>query len=963
MVRKLSLAIALAIGIVPFGANALGLGDIHLKSALNQHFSGDINLLSVTADEIPDIKVRLASQDAFQRAGVDRPFLLTKLRFKPVAMDDGSFAVKVSSLEPIREPFLNFLIEVNWPKGKLVREYTVLLDPPVTLDRKPAPVKTVSAGTQQPVARQTAAPTQARTAAVAPKDLAWAGSGSSQPDSEPAVVEAEAAPGEYGPVQKNDTLWGVAKKTRHQDATMEQMMISLFQANPQAFIKNNINNLKTGQVLRVPSRDEVLGLTKREAQTVYREHLNEWRAGRKPAVMEESAIAQTESAQAVTGEVAEEAQAPRAELKIASARPEGSGAAGSGDSKDKEQVLDQLKQDLLASQEERQSVIREGEELRTRVDDLESQLEDLQRLLTLKNEQFAQLQAAVAGQVEAEEEVIATAEDAVEAVAETAAVAEPAPEEVEAEPKVTAQQPAVEPEPVVVPEPVVENAKPVAAPVAVEKPQVAAKPKEKSLIDKVLTDPTLLGVIVAVVVVLLALLWVIISRRKSGSSDFQESILISTLDDADSEQLPGDRVEPGSHSAEETSFLSDFSPSDIDALQDETGEVDPLAEADVYIAYGRYQQAEELIRQAIEKTPERSELKYKLFEILFATKDKAGFIELAESASVEGLDQKESVSWGKVMAMGSQLAAGHSLFTGAGESSLESEMVDERDSLKDELFPDQGVGLDEPTTDLVNNEDLDDLDLETLTDLGDLDQLPLDEDSIESDAIDDDSLELDLSELDTIADDADMDDLGLNLGDLGEIDQNAIGEESAGTGTVDGDSINLDIDLGDLGSAEEEADLDGLDFDLGDLGGEVVSADETVLTIEDTLESAEIGELEVDKDLTVADFGDDVRFELPEEDLQDELEGQAFNLDSDSTLATLGEDESASALDQITEVDSSLDHESDEVTDEVNTKMDLARAYIDMGDEEGARSILEEVLGEGNEGQQQEARELQEKLS
>ncbi len=156
MVRKLSLAIALAIGIVPFGANALGLGDIHLKSALNQHFSGDINLLSVTADEIPDIKVRLASQDAFQRAGIDRPFLLTKLRFKPVAMDDGSFAVKVSSLEPIREPFLNFLIEVNWPKGKLVREYTVLLDPPVTLDRKPALVKTVSAG----AARQTAAPTK-----------------------------------------------------------------------------------------------------------------------------------------------------------------------------------------------------------------------------------------------------------------------------------------------------------------------------------------------------------------------------------------------------------------------------------------------------------------------------------------------------------------------------------------------------------------------------------------------------------------------------------------------------------------------------------------------------------------------------------------------------------------------------------------------------------------------------------
>ncbi len=150
MVRKLSLAIAFVLGIAPFGAYALGLGDIHLKSALNQHFSGDINLLSVNADEIQDIKVGLAPRDDYQRAGIDRPYLLTKLRFKPTALEDGSFAIRITSLEPIREPFLNFLIEVNWPKGKLVREYTVLLDPPATLDRRPTPVKTVSAGTSQP---------------------------------------------------------------------------------------------------------------------------------------------------------------------------------------------------------------------------------------------------------------------------------------------------------------------------------------------------------------------------------------------------------------------------------------------------------------------------------------------------------------------------------------------------------------------------------------------------------------------------------------------------------------------------------------------------------------------------------------------------------------------------------------------------------------------------------------------
>ncbi len=155
----------------------------------------------------------------------------------------------------------------------------------------------------------------------------------------------------------------------------------------------------------MPSRDEVLGLSRGEASTVYREHLNEWQAGRKPVDTAETLSVAAEAPQETVAEVvAQEPQEPQAELKIVSARPEGSGEAGSGDSDEKEQVLDQLKQDLLASQEERESALQEGEELRSRVDDLELQLDDLQRLLTLKNEQFAQMQAAVAAQVDAERE-------------------------------------------------------------------------------------------------------------------------------------------------------------------------------------------------------------------------------------------------------------------------------------------------------------------------------------------------------------------------------------------------------------------------------------------------------------------------------------------------------------------------------------------------------------------------------
>ena len=140
MIRKLSLAVAVATALSPMGAWALGLGEIHPHSALNQSFNADIDLLSVDQQEVQDVRVELASQDAFDKAGIERPFYLSGLKFKPMLTSSGKPVIEITSDDPIREPFLNFLLEVNWPKGRLVREYTVLLDPPVTLNRAPQPV-------------------------------------------------------------------------------------------------------------------------------------------------------------------------------------------------------------------------------------------------------------------------------------------------------------------------------------------------------------------------------------------------------------------------------------------------------------------------------------------------------------------------------------------------------------------------------------------------------------------------------------------------------------------------------------------------------------------------------------------------------------------------------------------------------------------------------------------------------
>ncbi len=285
MVRKLSLAIAVALGVSSFGVNALGLGTLHSKSALNEYFNADIELLSLGKGELDDIKVGLAPAEAFRNAGIERPFYLSQLKFKPMRLPDGRSVIRVTSRDPVREPFLDFLVEVNWPKGRLLREYTVLLDPPVTLARRPAAVASPEAAARQPVTRTT----------------------TSQPAPQAPAAVANAEAGEYGPTRRNDTLWSIASRVRHPGVTQEQMMMALFQNNPDAFIGRDINKLRIGEILRVPSREETLTLTAAEARQAFRRQLNEWRAA--PAA---EAVA---SAPAPAAPVAETAPVPEAELK------------------------------------------------------------------------------------------------------------------------------------------------------------------------------------------------------------------------------------------------------------------------------------------------------------------------------------------------------------------------------------------------------------------------------------------------------------------------------------------------------------------------------------------------------------------------------------------------------------------------------------------------------------------------
>ncbi len=997
MVRKLALLLISAALCAPGGAFALGLGEIHLKSALNQTFDAKIDLLSVKPDELDGIKVTLATPEAFERAGVDRLFILTKLRYEPGLDEEGRPVIHVTSRQAIREPFLNFLVEVNWAKGRLVREYTVLLDPPVTLDRQPAAVTAPAmvraepaAGRVQPPAPERPGPVPQRVAPVAE-----------------ARSSAYPAAGTYGPVTANESLWGIASKTKPEGATVEQMMMALQRKNPQAFAKQNINNLKRGSILRMPTQEEIDLLSVHEARAEFRNQVAEWKADRAAAVAasragDASGVATEEAATPV----------PDGKLELASARPEGEGEGGGSEGDGTEEITARLENELILAREQLESAKQEREDLSAQVSQLESQLADLESLLVVRNEQLARLQGelsrsrmetapetgdeppaaeAVAGEEEIELEMAADDGEELEII-DTEGEGSGA-EEI----AFTDQQPA-QPEQV-----------PAAPQQAAPPPPAASETAtDDSIFDtlKGLLENNMIAAAGGGLAILLLLL-LLIRRRNAEKEEFEESILIDTQG-GDTESLAGpvDDTEAAVSEAAETSFLSEFSHSDMDVLQDDTGEVDPVAEADVYIAYGRYQQAEELLRQAIERDPGQTKSYLKLLEILFVTKNVQAFTETAELLAVKKEEgQVDAEAWQQVVAMGHQLDPGHKLFADAEGVATQPSPAEE--AAAEMLEEDE-------------EEELDLVDLSELTAGLETDASPADlaqEESSISALLEEDGLDLDLDlglEAEKKAGETDHDSALLNTGlsemgvDAGldeallDIPAQPPGGGAASERNANAESSELEeslslegLDLGDPFEIDESAlagdndpetllgESEDLAAELSSLAGEPVAPEtpgsEPLPPSGDELEVGDLGaELEelggLEESLSLDDLAQE-HLEERQEPLEEGLETDGLMLDelesglpesemleplaSDEGL--IMEDEPASSL-LVEESFSELVEEPDEI-DKINTKLDLARAYVEMGDEEGARSILDEVLSEGNEAQKSDAQELLGRLS
>ena len=661
-------------------ALALGLGDIRLDSALNQPLRADIILISATPEELDNLSIELASAETFARYGIDRPFFLSRLSFQVIrsGRTDGN-VVRVTSPDPITEPFLTFLVEATWTRGRLLREYTLLLDPPTfapppsaaqqqvveppvrstpadsgDIPRRPAPAATAPQAQPQPaVSRPAPRP--------APAPAAQPSAAATPMQPEPAAAFDTTSGGDYS-VRQGDTLWGIASRMRPDDRlTMNQTMLAIYEANPEAF-SNNINVLSAGASLRIPSADEVFRINRGDALAEVQRQNSAWGG---PGAMPQPADPQP-SLTLVPPD--EDTLSPDSSTVYDGADPdEASDAADT--SLSIEDVRIQEIEELLADEQDGLVVINDNE------------LTALRReLAELRGEEFTEdllgdlVDEDLVDDELVDDELMVDDEDAVF----TDDLEEPDLAGTDtSEPEVT--------------EPVTPVSQPPAA--------------EPGLVERIMGLMSNIWVPIGAALAIVAALLVWFARRASGGGDEDEATgLWETLDSSD---MGGDEAaqsterlramardddasivvveqsgDPSLTSTMEVPPMEATMPTeDVDilsttdtnrALEDtfssETAinldQSDPIAEADFHMAYGLYDQAADLINGALAVDSGRQDLMAKLCEIYFVWGNRDAFVDAAQrlQASLSGAEDPE---WDKIVIMGQQIAGDHALFSDA----------------------------------------------------------------------------------------------------------------------------------------------------------------------------------------------------------------------------------------------------------------------------------------------------------
>lgn len=675
---------AVALGVASTDASAFALGQLKVQSALGEPLRAEIDVTEMAAAEADSLKINVANADAFKNAGVPYNAALSDVKATLQRRAGGQYVVRLTGTRPLNDPFIDLLLEANGSSGRMVRDYTVLLDPPVT--RQAAPSAPISPSTPQigtaPAERpgQAAARTRRERAPVAPVTAPPAAAPA--PAAPAAPAPSAAAPirptsGEQVTVQRGDTASKIAGAHKSADVSLDQMLVALLLSNPDAFIGGNVNRIKAGAVLDLPSAAEAGAIL--------------------PAEAKRTITAQSRDFGAYRQRLAE--NAPTANVAAASRNASGKVQANVEDRNATASAPDKLtiSQGSAAARaaDEKVAQARQAQESNNRVAELSKNINDLAKLKAATGSAAPATGAAPApapatpGIPVPNPGVAATASPtaASPAPAPAAAAAPVAPAAPAAAPAAPAAAPATAPAAASAP---AEASAPVAAatpataptaaapdasasaetmpgapaaaasaaaPAPAPKPVVKAAPPpppvERSFLDELMENPLMLAGAALIALLIGFLLYRVLGRRREEMS---ESVFLESRIPKDSffGASGGESVDT-KHRGDSTVSSLSYSPSQLDA-----GDVDPVAEADVYLAYGRDLQAEEILREALRVNPDRTAIHLKLLEIHAKRRDVRAYEGLA--TEVHKLTNGTGSDWNRVVEMGKDLDPGNPLY-------------------------------------------------------------------------------------------------------------------------------------------------------------------------------------------------------------------------------------------------------------------------------------------------------------
>ncbi|MEO5861085.1 MAG: FimV/HubP family polar landmark protein [Burkholderiales bacterium] len=872
---------------MPILALPAGLGKINVLSALGQPLMAEIDLVSVSAEEFPSLAAKLASQDAYREANVEYPNGVGGFRFVIGKRANGQPYLQVVTSQPINEPFVDLLIELNWASGRLLREYPVLLDPPGYNVEKPQAATITPPQAARPSPQAKPAPSAAR---PPPQTEPRITQGT---EKTPSIAASEKAASEvsdtYGPVRFGETLRKIAVSTRPANVSLEQMLVALYRENKGAFVGRNMNRLKTGMILKVPASSEAASLSPQSAKQVVIAQTADWNAYRKR--LAGAASAGKRSGQSASGSIdtriGDEAAPPDSgkdvlKLSKGEVTPGKAGIAGS-----------QVGQEKLNSlQEEVATREKALEDARSRISLLENEIAKMRQLLELKGTPLPADQPPVIDKNREPSTAVAT--PPVEPIAPKAV-------EIESKPAAVPELPAAIPD---------KASKPIgedAPPKPMKPKRVSPPPDQPGFVEEWLENP-LAPVAGAVILALLGFLGYLQFQKRKDAQ-----LGAFTAPPGGFKVAPAVAPAPLIPDDGNSSFLTDFDK--VGAGNIDTDEVDPVAEADVYIAYGRDAQAEEILKEANAKDPTRYEIPLKLLEIYSNRKSAQSFEAVAKQ--LNNTIGAQHPLWSKVAEMGRKLDSHNPLYASVA---LTSDTERSGESTVSRAFASVAAAAQRPVEQMPK----------AMTDT-----LTVKEPVIEHAPLD---LDLDFN-----------------------------------TAPVPGQTI-------DVSAAKPLPDARMLDFDLGEAGGATsgdvasgagkpsTSVDPFVLDFDLEEPSATPANRQTAPSLAPAASGEFVMdFDLGDAPALDKTPDPPESPESAHPDLELGSGVDLPPLD-LSHIDLNLgaldsaDADAEAQTggnwQSAETKLDLARAYLEIGDKVGAVEILQEVIIEGSAEQQEEAKKL-----